>query len=162
MIKVKNQMIPKITDAAKVPKGLVFVSPDGRTLYTRDNIFEDLEVGHKECACTDCDFRITLLDKDEQPYTFEVAAALCPVLIWVQRPTEMPAGVYRLPNSGDVYFPDEKGGTRCLKFANLEFLENPQQSDVAVAVQNPQKEVIVPIGNQYYRFPFNWVPVKRK
>jgi len=155
-------MIPKITDAANVPKGLVFVSPNGRTLYTRNNIFDDLDVGHKECACTDCDFRITLYDKDLQPYTFDVAAELCPVLVWVQRPADMPAGVYRYPKSGDVYFPDEKGGTCCLKFANLAFESDPRESGVAVAFEIPDKEVIVPIGRRYYRFPFNWVPVKRK
>lgn len=147
-----------IENTADLPFECVFVSPDGRTIYTRNNTDDIFTVGRKHCQCEGCSFEVTLYDDDDQPDTFQVDPSVCPVLIWVQSAAEMPKGVYRKRGTGDVLYPDEKGDLQCLENANLEFLCGAEEG--AIAVEDPCKEVVVPVRGRYYRFPFNWVPVK--
>lgn len=148
----RKPKIIKVSDFKEVP-GQLYRSPDCKTFYWRQDDHSDFKIRKRRCHCIDHPAELKL---DDPRVLYQVTNEMVPELVWVERPEDVPYGIY-FSREGDVVArADPFGNFKVVNFAP--FREWDNQGRLVLHYGVPSQEVVTRVDGTLYRIPLELIP----
>lgn len=151
--KAAKPKIIKVSDFKEVP-GQLYRSPDCKTFYWRQDDHSDFGLRKRRCHCVNHPANIQL---DDPRVLYQVTNEMVPEVVWVERPEDVPAGIYFSEEDQQVVArADPAGDFKVVKF-DL-FREVDEQGRLILVQGVPSQEVVARVDGKLYRIPLELIP----